>query len=105
MIHNEVSVLRSVKHPGVVKLYEIFQESDKLILVMEFVCGGDLYALVKKRRRIGEKNSAFMLKGVAEALHQMHIKNYVHRDLKLENIMLDQKDSFEVKLVDFGFAE
>jgi serine/threonine protein kinase len=49
--------------------------------------------------------AALILKGVAESLLELHRHDYVHRDLKLENIMIENKDSFNVKLVDFGFAE
>lgn len=67
---------------------------------MELVNGGDLYALIKEQKKIPEKFAALMLRGVAESLNEMHmylskIKNrngFVHRDLKLENIMLKAKD-------------
>lgn len=49
--------------------------------------------------------AATILKGVAEALLELHRYDYVHRDLKLENIMIEGKDSFNVRIVDFGFAE
>lgn len=43
MVHNEVQTLKAVKHPGIVRLYEIIQDRDKLVLIMEYVPGGDLY--------------------------------------------------------------
>jgi len=72
---------------------------------MELVNGGDLYQLIKDTKKLTEKNAAYMLKSVSESLHEMHINGFVHRDLKLENIMLTSKDDWDTKLVDFGFSE
>lgn len=73
MIKNEIMALRKVIHPGVIRLYEIIQERERLILIMEFVSGGDLYTLIKEQKKLSEKHAAFMLKSVAEALHEMHM--------------------------------
>jgi serine/threonine protein kinase len=72
MIKNEIMALRKVIHPGVIRLYEIIQEKERLILVMELVNGGDLYQLIKETKKIPEKSAAHMLKGAAEALNEMH---------------------------------
>ncbi|CAD8058391.1 unnamed protein product [Paramecium primaurelia] len=105
MIKNEIMVLRKVIHPGIIRLYDVIQEKEKLILIMELVSDGDLYNLIKEKKKIPEKYAAIMLKGVCEALHEMHINEFVHRDLKLENIMMKSRDQYIIKLVDFGFAE
>lgn len=76
MIKNEIMALRKVIHPGVIRLYEVIQEKERLILIMEFVQGGDLYQLIKDLKKIPEKNAAYMLKGVAEALNEMHMYHY-----------------------------
>ena len=47
-----------MKHPSIVKLNEIIQDRDKLVMIMEYVPGGDLYTMIKKRKRIGEKACA-----------------------------------------------
>lgn len=52
-----------------------------------------------------EKNAILIFKGILEGLLEMSKKKYVHRDLKLENIMFDKKENFSIKLVDFGFTE
>jgi serine/threonine protein kinase len=72
MVHNEVQVLRSVRHNSIVRLFEIIQDRDKLVLIMEYVPGGDLYSMVKKRKRVGERICAHILKGVADALFELH---------------------------------
>lgn len=72
MIKNEIMVLRKVIHPGIIRLYEVIQEKDRLVLIMELVQGGDLYSLIKEKKKIPERESAYMLKGVCEALAEMH---------------------------------
>lgn len=72
---------------------------------MEYCSGGTLYSFIKQKKRLSEKTIAFILKGITEALIELHRSNYVHRDMKPENVMFDSKESMGVKIVDFGFAE
>ena len=72
MIQNEIMVLRKISHPNVIKIYEVIQEKDRLILIMEFVSGGDLYLLIKEKKKLTEKEGALLLKGCSEALNEMH---------------------------------
>ena len=55
MIKNEIMALRNVIHQGIIRLYEVIQERDKLILVMELVNGGDLYSLIKELKKVPER--------------------------------------------------
>jgi serine/threonine protein kinase len=64
--------LRKVNHPGIVKLFEIIQEGERLILIIEFISGDDLYTLIKEKKKIPEIEAAFLLKGVALALKELH---------------------------------
>jgi serine/threonine protein kinase len=72
MIQNEIMVLRKIRHPNVIRIYEVIQEKDRLILIMEFVSGGDLYQLIKEKKKLLEKEAALLLKGCADALNEMH---------------------------------
>lgn len=74
------------------KIYEIIQEKDRLIIILEFVEGGTLYNLVRKKKKLAEKNYAHLIKNICEALNELHKQDFVHRDLKLENIMLEFSD-------------
>ena len=74
-------------------------------MIQEYVPGGDLYQLIKQNKRIKEKKAVLIFKGVFEGLQEMHFNNFVHRDLKLENIIVENKETLNCKLVDFGFAE
>lgn len=66
---------------------------------MEFVPEGTLYDFIRKKKRHSEKVVATLMRNIAEALNEMHSKGYVHRDLKLENIMLANRDMLSIKLV------
>lgn len=72
---------------------------------MEHVGGGEVYGKLKQLKRFSEQQAAEVIKNVADALYFLHHNEYVHRDLKLENILLVDKDKFSCKLIDFGFAE
>jgi serine/threonine protein kinase len=70
---------------------------------MEYVKGKSLYTIVRGKKRLSEKETKDILKPLVEALAHIHEKNICHRDLKLENIIVDPA-SGNVKLIDFGFA-
>ena len=69
---------------------------------MEFVPGGDLFDLCKTMRAMGEDAGRFFLHQMLDSVEFMHSRRVVHRDLKLENILID--DDLNLKLADFGFA-
>ncbi|CAD8143523.1 unnamed protein product [Paramecium octaurelia] len=105
MVYNEVIALKTLSHPGIEQIYEVYQEKDKLVLIIEYCQGGTLYQFYKSKGKLSEKQIAQLMKGILDALFEMHSNGFVHRDLKLENIMLESKEHMQIKLVDFGFAE
>jgi serine kinase len=70
---------------------------------MELCGGGDLLNYVRKRRRLKEDLAKYFFKQIIEALNYIHIKNIVHRDIKLDNILLDHHGN--VKIGDFGVSK
>lgn len=110
----EASVLKTLNHPNIVQFYELSQDDKFFHSVMELCKGGELYALVlekahqKKRskKHFLESEIATILQQVLDAVAYCHSKNIMHRDLKLENIVLCDKKStsLKVKLIDFGLA-
>jgi death-associated protein kinase len=72
MVFNEMYILKDLDHPGIMKLHEIFQEKDKLIIIMEYVPGGTLYSYFRQKKKLSERTAANLLKNIAEALHEMH---------------------------------
>jgi serine/threonine protein kinase len=104
-IKNEVRIGTKVKHTNLVKIFKTFQEEHYTYLEMEYLQGCDLYQYMEKRdfRPITEKHGRLLFKQIVKAVRHMHKRNIVHRDLKLENIIVGKKDS--LKLIDFGMAE
>ena len=104
-LHREIYVLASIYHPNIMRLYEVIDSRTHVHLVMELCHGKSLYHFIKKRKpdgRIPEAEAATIFKQVVSAISFMHSLNVVHRDLKLDNILIS--DSSEVKLIDFGFS-
>ena len=99
---HEVGILLRLKHESVVKLYETFETNRHMILTMELCAGGDLLNFVRKRKKLDEGVSKVIFKQLIEGLQYIHKKRILHRDIKLDNILLDGKGN--VKIADFGFS-
>jgi serine/threonine kinase 38 len=84
-------------------LKQSFQDSHYLYLVMEFLAGGDLMTLLMRKDVLSEEESRFYIAETILAIESVHKHNYIHRDLKPDNILLD-KDG-HVKLTDFGLCK
>ena len=99
----EKMILQHVNHQFLVGLYYAFQTPEKLYFVMEFMKGGELYQHLLKLDRFSEKQAKFYAACITLALGHLHNNDYIYRDLKLENILLD--DQGYAKLTDFGLAK
>jgi len=99
----ERDVLALADNPWVVKLQYSFQDSTNLYLVMEYLQGGDLMTHLMKHDILTEEVTRFYVAEVALAIWFVHQLNYVHRDLKPDNILLDRTG--HVKLSDFGLCK
>jgi len=109
-LHNEISILFTLRHPRIVALYDVIEVKDQVLhLVMEYVEGGDLFGKIVTKRSFSEPLAARVFVQVAEGLAFIHSKDIVHRDLKPENILVDERNSTEqnvqVKLSDFGHSK
>ena len=101
---NEITILTTISHPNIVKIYEAFETENHLVLAEEFVGGTSLLNLLKSKfdRRLDESEAKEIFFEMASAVKFLHSKGIAHRDLKLENVLLDE--SCHVKLIDFGFS-
>jgi len=102
-IRAERDVLALADNPWVVKLHFSFQDDKNLYLVMEYLPGGDLMTILMKYDILTEEQTRFYIAETALAISSVHQLNYVHRDLKPDNILLD-KDG-HIKLSDFGLCK
>lgn len=101
-VMQEVRILKRFRHPNVVKLYETFESEKHIVLVMELCAGGDLLNYVRKRRRLKEEYAKYIFKQIMEGIAHVHQKGVLHRDIKLDNILLDGKGV--IKIGDFGVS-
>jgi serine/threonine protein kinase len=99
----EVGLLLKLRHNHVVKIYETIETEKHIIIVMELCAGGDLLNYVRKRRRLKEPYAKVIFKQIIDGLCYIHSKYIAHRDIKLDNILLDGKGN--VKIADFGVSK
>ena len=101
----EARVLASCDHPNIVKVHNIVEANNTAYIVMPYYQGITLYEHIKKNGRLEEKTAYHYLKPICKALHYVHSKNYLHRDVKPANIFLRQQgEDIEPILLDFGGA-
>ncbi|CAK9148123.1 unnamed protein product [Ilex paraguariensis] len=100
-IKREISVMRLVKHPNVVQLYEVMASKTKIYFAMEYVRGGELFNKVAKGR-LKEDAARKYFQQLIAAVDFCHSRGVYHRDLKPENLLLDESENLKVS--DFGLS-
>jgi serine/threonine protein kinase len=98
----EVRVILKMQHPGVIKVFDFLNDSDFLYLVMELVTGDTLLSKLLGPGSIGEDVAKSIFKQLLVTVSYIHSQGIAHRDLKLENVLMDAKG--HIKIVDFGFS-
>ena len=101
---DEVRILESLNHENIVKIYECFETSDNLYIILELVSGGDLFDRIVSVQKFSETEALHIFKQIYAAVSYIHNLNIIHRDLKPENILLSNKYGLTVKLSDFGLS-
>jgi calcium-dependent protein kinase len=106
VLKRELQILRTLDHPSIIKLYEIYEDAKYLHLVTECCYGGDLFDKIVTKGGYPEKKAQVIMKKLFEAVNHMHASNIAHRDLKPENILFvgEDDDDSEIKLIDFGLS-
>uniref|UniRef100_A0A914NG79 Protein kinase C-like 3 n=1 Tax=Meloidogyne incognita TaxID=6306 RepID=A0A914NG79_MELIC len=103
-IQTEKSVLETASnHPFLVGLHSCFQTASRLFYVIEFIPGGDLMFHMQRQHKLPEEHARFYSAEVILALHFLHTRGIIYRDLKLDNVLLDAEG--HVKLTDFGMCK
>ncbi|CAB0039334.1 unnamed protein product [Trichogramma brassicae] len=102
-VHNEISVLKEVKHPFIVNMLWSGKDDARIYMLMEFVAGGELFTYLRSAGRFSTSTSCFYAAEIVSALAYLHNKHIVYRDLKPENLLLDSQG--HLKITDFGFSK
>lgn len=103
---NEVSILKSLRHKNIVPLKDFFEEPNCFYLVMQKCDGGDVLDRVASIEQYSEKDACQFSQGLLKAVQFMHERGIAHRDLKPQNLLLENKDdNTSVKVCDFGYAK
>ncbi len=107
LVRTEIEILKICQHPNIIKLYNIFENSDYFYIIMEYCSGGDLFSyLEKKEFKLSEKKACEIISKICRALYYIHSYGIVHRDLKPENILMtDESENADIRLLDFGLSK
>ncbi|XP_058112765.1 CBL-interacting serine/threonine-protein kinase 23-like isoform X4 [Magnolia sinica] len=101
-IKREISTMKLAKHPNVVHLFEVMASKTKIYFVLEYVTGGELFDKIAKQGKLREEEARKYFQQLINAVDYCHSKGVYHRDLKLENLLLDEDGN--LKISDFGLS-
>ena len=102
-VMKEIEMMKSVSHPDIVKIIDIYRDSKKLYLVMELVKGEELFDYIVKRRVLDEEETRTIVRQLIKIVKYLNSIKITHRDLKPENIIIDP-ETLKIKLIDFGLS-
>ncbi|CAN1216872.1 CBL-interacting serine/threonine-protein kinase 24 [Linum perenne] len=101
-IKREISIMKIVRHPNIVRLHEVLAGRTKIYIILEFVTGGELYDKIVHQGRLKEHEARRYFQQLIDAVDHCHCKGVYHRDLKPENLLLDTAGNLKVS--DFGLS-
>ncbi|KAI5598952.1 hypothetical protein BDE02_02G165900 [Populus trichocarpa] len=101
----EISILSTINHPNIIRLFESFETEDRIFLVLEYCDGGDLAGYIQRHGKVTEAVARHFMRQLAAGLQALQEKHLIHRDLKPQNLLLLSNDlTPQLKIGDFGFA-
>lgn len=103
LVMNEHRIASDLDNPFIVKTHHFIETEHFYVIVMEFLPGGELFELLKANKRMTETEAQFYIVETLLALEHLHSQDIIYRDIKPENIILDQHG--HIKLTDFGLAK
>ena len=102
LVRQELNILKIVKHKYIVQLYEILETPQHIFIIMEYCEGQDIMDYILTRSRLSEDESLKYFQQLINALYYLHSQNITHRDIKIDNLLLDK--NLDLKLIDFGLS-
>ncbi|OMJ75333.1 hypothetical protein SteCoe_25527 [Stentor coeruleus] len=103
--YRESLILSNLNHNNIIKFYEMLEDDHNFYIITELCEGGNLKEKLKKSYKFTEETTLEIMKQIIEAVEYLHSQNLVHRDIKLENILLTDLSSNKVKIADFGVSD
>ena len=102
----EISILKNLDHPNIEKIYEFYEkENDSINIVMELIDGKELFDHLVKINHFTEQQTAIIMYQIFSSIKHCHDNGIIHRDIKAENIIIQNEKHLFVKLIDFGSCE
>ncbi|KAJ5096665.1 hypothetical protein N7456_007386 [Penicillium angulare] len=101
-IYREIAILRELAHPNIVRLHEMVETDRHIGIIMEYASGGELFDHILTNRYLKDNSARRLFAQLVSGVGYLHKKGIVHRDLKLENLLLDRNRN--IIITDFGFA-
>ncbi len=101
-LSKEVKLLMRMDHPNVIKLFQVVDTENEVFIVMEYASGGELIDYIAAKGQLNDKEGRRLFRQLVSAIDHCHLAGVVHRDLKLENILLTQDKN--ILLSDFGLG-
>ncbi|KAM8926939.1 serine/threonine-protein kinase SIK2 isoform 2-T2 [Pelodytes ibericus] len=101
-IYREVQIMKMLDHPHIIKLYQVMETKNMLYLVTEYAKNGEIFDYLANHGRLNESEARRKFWQILSAVEYCHSHNIVHRDLKAENLLLD--NHMNIKIADFGFG-
>ncbi|RPD64436.1 Pkinase-domain-containing protein [Lentinus tigrinus ALCF2SS1-7] len=101
-IEREIVIMKLIEHPNIMRLYDVWETSTELYLILEYVEGGELFDYLCSKGRLPSKEAVGYFQQIITAIDYCHRFNIAHRDLKPENLLLDRDKN--IKVADFGMA-
>jgi serine/threonine protein kinase len=105
LLEREIRAMKTMSHPNLIDIKEAYHWNLDIFLLMELVQGQTLLDYIKSRGgKLPERDTAKILKEILLGVKYIHSKNWIHRDLKPQNIMIDATDpaNFQIKIIDLG---
>lgn len=100
----EYVIMRGLDHPNILKVYNLEEDNENFYMVTDYYSGGDLHGFMDDYERLSLEMALHFTKQLLDALEYCHDRNIYHRDIKLENILVDKSGDMKIALADFGFA-
>ena len=101
-IYDEIEIQGRIFHPNIVKLYNYYENTTSIYMIMEYVNNGNLYSIIRRKKALSEYDAYNFFYQVCKSIYFLHKNNIIHRDIKAENILIDDKNN--CKLCDFGWS-